>query len=99
MALTGTRTFPTITSMADIGAYALNRVGVKRTAIQLDHLADVAMAANFVMADLATEQPNLWKLVQKSVTLVQGTTTYTLPADVLLVTDAIIRTTISGNAK
>lgn len=94
--MSGTQTFPATTSLANIGLYALNRVGVPRTAVKTDHLDEVAMAANMVLADLATDQPWLFKLVQNSVALVQGTTTYTLPANVLLVTDMIIRTSISG---
>jgi hypothetical protein len=96
MPSSGTQTFPTQTSLGDIGLYALNRVGVHRPTVTQDHLTDVAMAANMVLSDLSTEQPNLWKLVQNSISLVQGTTTYTLPANVLLVTDCIIRTLVGG---
>lgn len=96
MATSGTQNFPTQTSLASIGLYALNRVGVPRTSVRTDHLDDVAMAANMVLADLGTDQPWLYKLVQNSITLTQGTTTYTLPANVLLVTDAIIRTSVAG---
>lgn len=54
------------------------------------------MAANLVLGDWAIDQPNLWSVVLNSVPLVQGTTTYTLPANVLLVLDCFIRTTVSG---
>jgi hypothetical protein len=95
MATSGTQNFIQ-NSLANIGLYALNRVGIKRAMVQQDHLDDVVIAANMVQADLATDQPWLFKLVQNSFTLVQGTTTYTLPANVLLLTDAIIRTSVSG---
>lgn len=54
------------------------------------------MAANLVLSEWATDEPNLWSVVLNSVPLVQGTTTYTLPANVLLVLDCYIRTTVGG---
>ena len=96
MTSSGVQTFPTTTSLASIGLYALNRVGIKRAEVQTEHFDEVTIAANMVLADLATDQPWLYKLVQNSITLTQGVTTYTLPANVLLLTDAILRTSIAG---
>lgn len=94
MASSGTQTFnPTL---GGLGLYALDRVGVRRAAVLPEHLANVAMAANLVLSDLSTEQPNLWKVVLNQVSLSQGTSAYTLPANVLLVMDCYIRTTAGG---
>lgn len=50
------------------------------------------MAANLVLIDWASDEPNLWNVELRSLSLVQGTTTYTLPDDTLLVLDCFIRT-------
>jgi hypothetical protein len=83
-------------STADIGLYVLHRVGIARTMVTADHLADVQMAANFVLSDMATTQPNLWSVQAEQLPLLQGVPTYILPSNVLLVMNAFIRTTIGG---
>lgn len=94
MAVSATQNFnPTLGS---IGAFALGRCNVRRTAIDVGHLADMAMAANLVLVDFAGDQPNLWSVILNSIPLVQGTTTYAYPANVLLVLDCYIRKTVGG---
>jgi hypothetical protein len=95
MATSGTHTFNP--ALASIGAYALGRCNVRRPEITTGHLADVAMAANLVLSDWSSDQPNLWAVQLNSISLVQGTATYTLPSDVLLVLDCYITTVIGGN--
>ena len=79
-----------------ISAYALGRCNVRRPEITTDHLTDAAMAANLVLVDWAGSQPNLWGVELLPVTLVQGTIEYTLPANVLMILDCYITTTVSG---
>ena len=75
--------------------YAFRRCGVPRAEVgrSPDHFPDLAMAGNLVLADLATEQPNLWKVTLIATSLTQGTTQYLLPANVLLALNFFIRTT------
>lgn len=94
MASTGTQTFGP--AFGELGFYALARCGVKRPDVEAYHLADVAMAANLVLADLSTDQPNIWKSGIFSTPLVQGTIQYTMPARVLLVLNCFVRTTNAG---
>lgn len=75
-----------------IGAYALRRVGVPRTSISVEHLEDVAMAANLVLSDWSTDQPNLWNVQINQFPLTQGLANYTLPTNVLLPLDFYVRT-------
>lgn len=77
-------------NLGSIGAFALGRCKVRRPAILPEHLADVAMAANMVIAKWSLDQANLWAVDLLNVPLVQGTATYTLPATVLLLLDAYI---------
>lgn len=75
-----------------ISAFALGRCNVRRPEITSGHLADAAMAANLVLVDWASSEPNLWSVELLPITLVQGTIEYTLPANVLLVLDCYITT-------
>lgn len=54
------------------------------------------MAANLVLSDWSLDEPMLWAVELISVPLTQGVTEYTLPANVLLVLDVFIRTTVNG---
>jgi hypothetical protein len=83
-------------SIGSIGAYCLGRSDVRRSAIDMGHLADVAVAANLVLGDWSLDEPNLWNIELVPITLTQGVTEYTLPANVLMVLDCFIRTTDAG---
>lgn len=96
MATTGTYTFNP--NLGSLGAIALGRCKVRRSAILPDHLADVAMAANLVLVDWSLDQPNLWSVRLASAALSQGVTAYTLPANLLLLLDCYVTTTVSGVA-
>lgn len=56
----------------------------------------MAMAANLVLVDWSVDQPNLFGVVLNSIPLVQGTTEYTLPANILQVLDIFRRVTVNG---
>lgn len=83
-------------SLGSLGAYALGRCGVRRAAITVDHLADLGMAANLILTEWQNDQPNLWLFQLGSVSLVQGTPTYTLPSTVVLVTDVYLTTNVGS---
>lgn len=89
MTSTGTTTFGD-TPLADLTAYALGRLGIRRSQITQDHLIDARMAANFVLSSWSNDQPNLWKVELRSQVLTAGDATYTLGSDVLTVLDAYI---------
>lgn len=94
MATSGTTNFNP--SIGSIGAYAFGRSGIRRPQITVEHLADMAMAANLVLVDFSVDQPNLWAVTLNSIPLVQGTAAYTLPANVLMVLDCFTRVTVGG---
>lgn len=94
MASTGVQNFSP--SAGSVCFYALRRCGIKRTEVETDHLVTFEHAANLVLSDLATEQPNLWKVTLLSTPLVQGIAQYTMPANILLVLNAYLQTTNGG---
>lgn len=79
-------------SLGGLGSYALRRVGIPRTSITVEHLEDVAIAANLVLSDWSTDQPNLWSVGLNQFPLTQGLANYTLPTNVLLPLDFYVRT-------
>lgn len=78
MATTSTYAFNP--SAGDLTLDAFGRIGIRRTELTQQHLADAAMAANFVQVSISNKLPNLWLAETYDVTLVAGTKTYTLPA-------------------
>lgn len=83
-------------ALGSIGAFAFGRCGIRRPQITAEHLVDMAMAANLVLVDWSVDQPNLFGVVLNSIPLVQGTTEYTLPANILQVLDIFRRVTVNG---
>ena len=65
------------------GEFVLNafgRIGVRRTELTQQHLADAANEANLVQVEFSNRQPNLFMAETYDVTVVAGTATYVLPA-------------------
>lgn len=72
---------------------AYGRLGVRRTAITQEHMQDAKFATNLLFSRWTTQNgPNLWKVQLEPITLVAGTSTYTLPKNVSNILDAYIRT-------
>jgi hypothetical protein len=83
MATTGTYAFNP--SAADVVLNAFGMIGVRRTALTTEHLENAAFQANMVGVDFTNRNPNRWKMVEVSVTLVAGTAVYTLDPQVVAV--------------
>ena len=69
---------------------AFQRCGVRPTELTATHISQGQMAANFVLAELAVLQPNLWVVSLQSIPLLQGSATYTVPAETVMITDLYI---------
>jgi hypothetical protein len=94
MTTSGTTAFnPSIGEMA---INAFNRIQIRRTEITAQHLADAANEANFVQVEFSNRLPNLWLAETYTVSLVQGTASYTLPAR-LISPMAVYLTTTSNS--
>lgn len=77
---------------AEVVIGAFGRIGIRRTALVQEHLADAAKQINLALVKFANLQPNLWTSEQQSLSLVDGTATYALPARVVMPLSVIIRT-------
>ena len=89
MTTSGTYTFNPSLGEIVLNAYA--RCGVRRTAIMQEHMTDARFETNLMFASWANQGVNLWEVVLISVPLVQGQTTYTVPAKVVMILDAVIQ--------
>lgn len=77
---------------------AYSRIGIRRTAITAEHMADAEVEANLVQVELSNAQPNLWTDELYSQALTQGTETYTLPSRLVAIQAAYITTTNNGQS-
>ena len=71
---------------------AFERIKIRAPSLRVEHMRTAKMESNFLMAKFSNLQPNLWKVEQFSIPLIQGTATYTLTPQTVMVLDAWITT-------
>lgn len=79
-------------SNADVLIEGFSRCGVRRSSLLSEHMADGAKAVQLAMVKFSNLIPNLFAYEEYTVSLVAGTTTYTLPARSTMILSAFIRT-------
>lgn len=94
MTSTGTYAFNPATSSLTLSAFA--RIGIRRTELTAQHMADADTESNLLQIALGNRQPNLWRQELYSVSLVASTAEYTLPARMIAIRDAYVSTTTNG---
>jgi hypothetical protein len=95
MATSGTYTFNP--SLGELTLYAYNLIGVRNTALVQEHMQTARMATNLLLARWSNQGVNLWAVDLQTVPLVQGTSTYAVPNDTVMILDAYI-TIAQGNS-
>lgn len=78
-------------SLGEVVLNAYARIGVRRTEILQTHLSDARTEANLLLAKISNLQPNLWTVDQQAVPLLQGSATYSVPAETVMILDVFIR--------
>ena len=89
--MTSSGTYNFQPSLGELVLNAFARCGVRRTAIMQEYMTDARFETNLMLASWANQGVNLWEVVLISVPLVQGQTTYTVPAKVVMILDAVIQ--------
>ena len=84
-------TFNFAPSLGEVVLNAYSRIGIRRTEILQTHLADARLEANLLLAKISNTQPNLWSVDLLAFPLIQGASTYTVPAETAMILDAYIR--------
>ena len=76
----------------EVIATAFSRVGIKRTEVLPQHMQDAILELNLLVAQLNTlAGPNLAQVDLQTIPLVQGTATYSIPAETVQILDVFIR--------
>lgn len=94
MTTSGTTSFNP--SLGELTLYAFNLAGVRNTAIAQEHMESARMATNLMLSRWANMGVNLWKVDLVTVNLVTGTSTYSVDPSTIMVLDAYVTTTNSG---
>jgi hypothetical protein len=79
-------------SLGEITLYAYNLIGIRNTSMLQEHMEAARMAANMMLGRWSSEGVNLWAVDLQTVTLVQGTSTYTVPDNTVAMLDAYVTT-------
>lgn len=94
MTTSGTYSFTLTNGQCIISAYRRCRIFLP--SLRQEHFDAAYEEMNLSLVHLANLQPNLWKVSLNTIPLIQGTATYTLPSNTVLILDAYI-TTNSGS--
>lgn len=90
MATSSTYNFNPANSDLVIMAYSM--IGIRRTELTQQHLADARMALNLLFSTWGNDTPNLWTVDLVSQSLTAGQATYSVDAKTIMILDAYIRT-------
>ena len=90
MATSGTYTYNP--ALGEIVLYSYNLIGVRNTSVLQEHMAAARMAANMLLSRWGNQGVNLWAVDLITTPLVQGTSTYAVDANTVMILDAYIET-------
>lgn len=88
MATSGTYNFSP--SLGEIVLYAYQNIGIRPTALLQEHMDVARMATNMMLANWSNRGVNLWAVDLITTPLVQGTTTYPVDGNTVMILDAYI---------
>jgi len=94
MTTTGTYSYNPVASSLTLSSFA--RIGIRRTELTAQHLADAEQEANLVQVEISNRIPNLFANELYSQALTSGTETYTLPSRLVAFQAAYLATTSGG---
>lgn len=69
---------------------AFERCQIRAPELRQEHMVTAKRELNLLFVELSNRQVNLWKVEQLSISLVQGTTTYSVPGRVVMMLDVYI---------
>ena len=94
MATSGTYTFNP--SLGELTLYAFNLCGVRNTALLQEHMESSRMATNMMLARWSNQGVNLWCVDLVSEPLVQGQSVYAVDQSTVMILDAYMAITNTG---
>jgi len=91
MSTSGTYTFNP--SLGELTIYAYQLVGIRPTALLQEHIDAARTATNMMFTRWSNQGVNLWQVTSTTQTLTQGTSTYSVSANTVVILDAYITVT------
>jgi len=88
MATSGTYTYNP--SLGEMTLYSYQLIGVRPTAVLQEHMDAARTAANMMLANWSNRGVNLWAVDVITTPLVQGTSTYSVDSNTVMILDAYI---------
>lgn len=85
MTISGTYAFNPSVGHLILAAYA--RIGVRRAEVLTEHLTNAQIEFNLLQVSWANLGPTIWTVDQQNIPLVQGTATYSVPAETVMMLD------------
>ena len=85
-------------SLGEIILYAYNLIGIRNTSILQEHMQSARMAANMLLSRFSNQGVNLWAVDLITTPLVQGTATYPVDSNTVVILDAYIET-VNGSSQ
>lgn len=85
-------------SLGELTLYAFNLCGIRNTALLQEHMESARMAANMLLGRWSSQGVNLWCVDLQSIPLVQGTATYSVPSNTVVMLDAYVVQNTGGAA-
>ena len=79
-------------SLGEIVIYSYQNIGVRPTAILQEHMDSARMATNMMLARWANQGVNLWCVDLVTTTLLQGSASYAVDLNTVMILDAYIST-------
>lgn len=88
MTSSGTYNYSLSNGEAVLAAY--ERCWLRLSSIRQEHMISARRELNDLFVELSNRQVNLWKVELDSITLVSGTSTYTVPSKTVMILDAYL---------
>ena len=91
MSTSGTYTFNP--SLGELTVYAYQLIGVRPTALLQEHIDVARVATNMMFTRWSNQGVNLWQVTSTTQALTQGTATYSVSANTVVILDAYVTVT------
>ena len=79
-------------SLGELVIYSYNMIGIRGTSLLQEHMEAARMASNLMLGRWSSQGVNLWAVDLVTVPLVQGTATYNVDANTIVMLDAYVTT-------
>jgi hypothetical protein len=96
--MTTSNTYSFNPSLGEITLYAFNLCGIRNTALLQEHMESARMAANMLLGRWSSQGVNLWTVDPQTINLVQGTATYTVPSNTIVMLDSYVTQNSGGSS-